>query len=382
MQVGRVERQVVVAAVPEHDVGLGLGLAQDAAVVDARVDDDAGLDVRLVLLALLDRAVVPHEVVERLEPLAGLRREVAVGHRVAHRHDPQPQVAQQPGDVAGGLALAHARAHRGDGDHRAARAQRRAARRRARTKSAPAAMTREAEVHDLGVGEVGVGEHHGVDPLARDERLELRLVDDRDAVRVQRAGELGRVGASVDVGDLGRGEGDHLDAPGRPGTARLKSWKSRPAAPRMTTRSRESAEVDALMAFSVTAGSTTGVRDPPLRCYAGAGQALSGGDGSRTARARHPRRRAPRSARRAAATRRRSASRAPVTSLERAPPARPTARRASPTAATRRRPPARSPGGTARPTRRVRSAAPGAARRAGSRAPWRPAGTSRTTSSL
>ena len=31
-------------------------------------------------------------------------------------------------------------------------------------------------------------------------------------LRVQRAGELGRVGAAVDVGDLRRRERDHLDA--------------------------------------------------------------------------------------------------------------------------------------------------------------------------
>jgi hypothetical protein len=68
----------------------GLGLAQDGLVVDPGVDDDPGVDVRLVLLAFLDGALVPHEVLVGLEALAGLRSEVAVRHGVADRHDPQP----------------------------------------------------------------------------------------------------------------------------------------------------------------------------------------------------------------------------------------------------------------------------------------------------
>src|SRR5690606_8937985 len=57
-QVGPEEREVVVAAVPQDDVGFALSLLQDLAVVDAGVDHVAAVDVRFVLLALLDGAAV------------------------------------------------------------------------------------------------------------------------------------------------------------------------------------------------------------------------------------------------------------------------------------------------------------------------------------
>ena len=58
VEVGAEERQVVVAAIPDDDVGLLLGLAQDGLVVDAGEDDAPRIEVWLVLLALLDGRVV------------------------------------------------------------------------------------------------------------------------------------------------------------------------------------------------------------------------------------------------------------------------------------------------------------------------------------
>ncbi len=85
MHVGREERQVVVPAVPDDHVRLGLRLREDLRVVDARVDDVAGADRRLVLLALLDRDAGGVEVGVVREALAALRLQIAVRHRVAHR---------------------------------------------------------------------------------------------------------------------------------------------------------------------------------------------------------------------------------------------------------------------------------------------------------
>ena len=51
-QVGLVEREVVVAAVPQHHVGFLLGLAEDRLVVHARVHGDPHAHRVLVLLAL------------------------------------------------------------------------------------------------------------------------------------------------------------------------------------------------------------------------------------------------------------------------------------------------------------------------------------------
>ncbi len=69
LEVGPVEGQVVVAAIPEDDVGLFLGLGQDRAIVHSGIDDAARHDVGFVLLALLDRALVTVEVVHHREAL-------------------------------------------------------------------------------------------------------------------------------------------------------------------------------------------------------------------------------------------------------------------------------------------------------------------------
>ena len=58
------------------------------------------------------------------------------------------------------------------------------------------------------VPDVGVGEDGDVDLLALDELGEPGLGDDRDPVRVALAGEDRGIVAAVDVGDLGRREGD------------------------------------------------------------------------------------------------------------------------------------------------------------------------------
>ena len=56
VEVGLDERRVVVAAVPDDHVRLLLGAGEDRRVVDPGEDEVAFGEVRLVLLALLDRA--------------------------------------------------------------------------------------------------------------------------------------------------------------------------------------------------------------------------------------------------------------------------------------------------------------------------------------
>ena len=200
-----VEREVVVPAVPEQDVALRLRLRQDVGVVDAGVDDRAGRDVRLVLLALLDRGLVAVEVLERRVALHALGVQVAVRHRVPHRDDPLARVLQHAGDRARRLALAGAGAHgadRHDGnvgiEHGRVRPQ--------EHEVGAGRHGLAALVHHVLVRDVGVREHDVVDIERRDELGELGLVVDLDAVRVVRARELRRVHPVVDERDLGRRE--------------------------------------------------------------------------------------------------------------------------------------------------------------------------------
>ena len=205
------ERQVVVPAVPDHDVGLLLGLAQDLLVVDSRVHDHAHLDRKLVLLALLDRRVRGVDLLDRLEPLDAHRLEVAVRHRMPDERDLQAGVEQDPADFAARLALAAARADCADRDH----GLRALEHRRVRAEEREVGACREDGrrlVHDRFVRQVGIGEDDLVHSLALDQVGELVLGPDRDAVRVLRPGERGRVAAVVDAGDLSRREGDDLGA--------------------------------------------------------------------------------------------------------------------------------------------------------------------------
>ena len=82
VEIRPVEREVVVAPVPQDDVGLELRFAQDRLVVDAGVEDPSGVEVRLVLLPLLDRRLVTIEVLVRgipLDTLCGQDRHTASG---------------------------------------------------------------------------------------------------------------------------------------------------------------------------------------------------------------------------------------------------------------------------------------------------------------
>lgn len=59
--------------------------------------------------------------------------------------------------------------------------------------------------------DIAVGEYHLVNALCADQRLQLRLRQNREAHRVQRPRQLGRVASPGDIGDLGCREGDHLE---------------------------------------------------------------------------------------------------------------------------------------------------------------------------
>ena len=183
VQVRRIERRVVVAAVPQDHVGFGLRLGEDRAVVDAGIDDGAVGDVGLVLLDLLDRALVLLEIGERGEALHLLRRQVAIGHRVPHGRDLQPDLPQArratrrvvwllPAPVRTAQtattgfvllsivrrALEHHEVGAGGVDERGA-------------------------VHHVVVGHVAVREDHLVDLERADERLQVALGMNRDAAR-------------------------------------------------------------------------------------------------------------------------------------------------------------------------------------------------------
>ena len=165
--------------------------------------------MRLVLLPLLDGALLRVEVLVAREALHGLAREVAVGHRVPEDGDALAGLAQEGGDPARRLALAGAGTHGADGDRRLGRGEHRVGGRDQLVGGARRQRAR-ADVHDVLVRHVGVGEDDLVHLVLAHDPLQLRLREDRDALLVAGPGERGRIDAAVDVRDLRRRERDHL----------------------------------------------------------------------------------------------------------------------------------------------------------------------------
>jgi hypothetical protein len=174
----------------------------------ARITFAPGVQVRLVLLALFAGGVVAIQVRVFGVALDALGNEVAVRHRMADDHDLEAFLLQESGEVAGGLALACAgagRAGREDGlrarDHRPRGPE--------QFEIGAAGERPTGGVHDVLVGDVAVGEDDQIGVLVGDHALQLGLGKDRDAGRIELAGELGRVVAAGDARDLGRRSEGH-----------------------------------------------------------------------------------------------------------------------------------------------------------------------------
>jgi hypothetical protein len=90
------EREIIVSTIPQDDVRFLLGAIEDAGIVGSRIDQVADRQVRLILLALLYGALRFIEVGQGLEPLDRLPLQVAVGHRMADRHDAKATVLELP----------------------------------------------------------------------------------------------------------------------------------------------------------------------------------------------------------------------------------------------------------------------------------------------
>ncbi|MCS6778151.1 MAG: hypothetical protein NZ555_00420 [Geminicoccaceae bacterium] len=193
----------------QRKIRLALGGFEHVCLVDAEEDPVAGLEMRLELLALLDRELGLVELPEARESHHPSRQQIAIGHRMSHHRDLAASGGQAAGEMARHLGLATARAHRRHRDDRKPRSEHA----RARTHEQEIRPERQSArgcVHHLDMSDVAVGEHHAVDRSATGERLELGLGQDRDPLGVERPGERRRVASARQPGDLGRGEGHHL----------------------------------------------------------------------------------------------------------------------------------------------------------------------------
>jgi hypothetical protein len=209
-EVWPVEREVVVATVPQDDVGLELGLMQDRPVVDTCVHDPPGVEMGLVLLALFDRRLEPIEIAVGSVALDTLGGEVAVRHGVADDDRCDAPIGEEGGNVSGRLALARPRSRRADRDDRTAAPEHRPIGAQEREVRPRRERSRRRVHHGL-VAHVAVGEHHRIDVVVADDLLELLLGQDGNPGGVQRACQFRRISAIGNARNLGRGEGNDLD---------------------------------------------------------------------------------------------------------------------------------------------------------------------------
>ncbi len=208
VEIRMVKRRVVVAAVPDDNVGLFFSGLQDLAVVDAGIDHDAALHQGFVLLPLLDGAAVGIEIGKIGEPLDDLLGEIAVGHGVARHHRRFAAVPNDPADLPGGLGFPAPGPHRADRHGRLFGLEHGVGGPQQDEISAPGHGDGPL-VHHLGMGHVGIGESHQIGLVFPDEVGQSRLFVNGNAVGISLPGQFRRIPAALDVRDLGGGKGDH-----------------------------------------------------------------------------------------------------------------------------------------------------------------------------
>ena len=206
-QIGLVERKVVVAAVPDDDVGFLLRCAQDLLVVDASVDDRSVVDVGFVLLPLFDRAVMLVEVGVGFEPLHFLRDKVAVGHRMSDDGKLLALRLQDLAHPARRLTLSRPGANGGDRHDRLRRLDHRGCGPE-KHEVGPGGVHLGRALHDVLVRDVAVAEHDQIGAFLLDQRQEFALRMDGNAIGIKLPCQFVRVRSSSDVGNLRSREGN------------------------------------------------------------------------------------------------------------------------------------------------------------------------------
>src|SRR5262245_40724861 len=119
------------------------------------------------------------------------------------------EAAQDVGDGAGRLRLARAGAYGANGDNLCGRAQHHVVRAKEYEGGSRGGSAGGA-VHHVVMRDVAISEDDIAHATLLNDTWQVLLRENGDTLGISRAGQLGGVEPPLDVGDLGRGEGDHL----------------------------------------------------------------------------------------------------------------------------------------------------------------------------
>ena len=206
LQVGLIKWRVIVATVPQDDVCFLLRLSQDPAVIDARVDDRAFTQMRLVFFALFNGALMSVQVLHHGKTLDRLGGKIAVGHGMAHHYYPLSFATQLRGYQASHRTLTATCAHRADRDHRDRRFQLRSAGTQ-QPKVGTARHHSRRQMHQVRVGNITVGEDRGINLVFFHQAFEIFFFENRDSRGIKRPGQFSGIPPVSDAGNLVGGEG-------------------------------------------------------------------------------------------------------------------------------------------------------------------------------
>src|SRR5208282_575204 len=159
--------------------------------------------------AFLDGALLQIEVLHGGEPLDSLRRKIAVRHGVSNDHRPLALPAQLCRDQSRNRALAASRSHRthgNDGDRgfelRVLGSQ--------KPEIGVCSHRTGAEMHEVLVGNIAIGKHYRINRVFSDQVFQIFLFEDRNALRIQAAGQFRRITTAGNVGNLSGSERNYL----------------------------------------------------------------------------------------------------------------------------------------------------------------------------
>ena len=98
-----IKRRIVVAAVPNDNIGFFFGCFQNSPVVDSSINNNALIHQRFILFSFLDRTLMLLKILIIRKPLYHLFGQISVRHWMADDHNPLPHLSQDCADMTRGL---------------------------------------------------------------------------------------------------------------------------------------------------------------------------------------------------------------------------------------------------------------------------------------